>query len=142
MSKEKPNKVQKTDAEWRQQLSDFDYQVTRQAATEAPFTGEYSETKTPGTYVCKCCGEPLFSSQTKYDSGCGWPSFYEPVKNESVDTKLDRSHFMIRTEALCSKCDAHLGHVFPDGPQPTGNRWCINSASLVLKEEDKKGETD
>ena len=135
MEKTKQPKIKKSDAEWRAQLSDFDYQVTRQAATEAPFTGEYANTKTPGTYVCKCCGEPLFSSKTKYDSGCGWPSFYEPVEDDKVDTKLDSSHFMIRTEALCSNCDAHLGHVFPDGPQPTGNRWCINSASLVLEED-------
>lgn len=132
----KKPKVVKSDSEWREELSDFEYQITREAATEAPFTGEYTNTKTRGTYVCRCCGEPLFSSTTKYDSGSGWPSFYEPVSDESVDTKIDRSHFMIRTEAMCSSCDAHLGHVFPDGPMPTGQRWCINSASLKLETDD------
>ena len=130
----KKKKIEKTESEWREKLSDFEYQITREAATEAPFTGEYTNTKAPGTYVCRCCGEPLFSSRTKYDSGSGWPSFYEPVSHENVETKIDRSHFMIRTEAMCSNCDAHLGHVFPDGPMPTGQRWCINSASLKLEE--------
>ena len=135
MQATKKPKLKKSDAEWREKLSDFDYQVTREAATEAPFTGEYTYSKTAGTYVCKCCGEPLFSSKTKYESGSGWPSFYEPVDADSVETKTDFSHFMIRTEALCSNCDAHLGHVFPDGPQPTGQRWCINSAALKLEED-------
>lgn len=132
----KKPKVKKTEEEWRAELSDYEYQITREAATEPPFSGEYTNTKTQGTYVCRCCGEPLFSSDTKYDSGSGWPSFYEPVDHENVETKVDRSHFMIRTEAMCSNCDAHLGHVFPDGPMPTGQRWCINSASLKLKEQD------
>lgn len=134
----KPPKVKKTEAEWREELSDFEYQVTREAATEMPFTGEYNNTKAPGTYVCRCCGEPLFSSKTKYESGSGWPSFYEPIDERNVETKVDRSLFMVRTEALCSNCDAHLGHVFPDGPQPTGQRWCINSAALSLKKDDAK----
>ncbi len=137
MQDTKKPKVKKTDQEWREELSDFEYQITREAATEAPFTGEYTNTKAKGTYVCRCCGEPLFSSDTKYDSGSGWPSFYEPVDYENVETKVDRSHFMIRTEAMCSNCDAHLGHVFPDGPMPTGQRWCINSASLKLQEKDQ-----
>ena len=131
----KKPKVKKSNEEWRQELSDYEYQITREAATEAPFTGEYTNTKTTGTYVCRCCGEPLFSSDTKYDSGSGWPSFYEPVDYENVETKVDRSLFMVRTEAMCSNCDAHLGHVFPDGPMPTGQRWCINSASLKLQEK-------
>ena len=137
MQDTKKRKFQKSDSEWRQELSDFEYQITREAATEAPFTGEYTNTKKNGMYVCRCCGAPLFSSETKYDSGSGWPSFYKPVDRENVDTKIDRSHFMIRTEALCSNCDAHLGHVFPDGPMPTGQRWCINSASLKLEEDEE-----
>ena len=138
MQDTKKPKVKKTEEEWRAELSDYEYQITRQAATEPPFTGEYTNTKTQGTYVCRCCGEPLFSSDTKYDSGSGWPSFYQPVDSENVETKIDRSHFMIRTEAMCSNCDAHLGHVFPDGPMPTGQRWCINSASLKLQEEEQE----
>ena len=137
MQETKRPKVHKTDEEWRAELSDLEFQVTRKAATEAPFTGEYTNTKTPGTYVCRCCGAELFSANTKYDSSCGWPSFYEPIDNEQIDTKIDRSHFMTRTEALCSNCDAHLGHVFPDGLMPTRQRWCINSASLKLQEETK-----
>ena len=137
MQDTKRPKVKKTDAEWREELTDIEYQVTRQAATEAPFTGEYEHTTTPGTYVCKCCGEPLFKSETKFDSGCGWPSFYEPVNDENIETKIDTSLFMVRTEAICSNCDAHLGHVFPDGPLPTGQRWCINSVSLKLQPEDE-----
>ena len=137
MQDTKRPKVKKTDAEWREELTDIEYQVTRHAATEAPFTGEYENTKTPGTYVCKCCGEPLFSSETKFDSGCGWPSFFKPVNDENIETKIDTSLFMVRTEAICSKCDAHLGHVFPDGPLPTGQRWCINSVSLKLEPDDE-----
>ena len=137
MQDTKKPKIKKTEEEWREALSDYEYQITRQAATEPPFTGKYTNTKTQGTYVCRCCGEPLFSSDTKYDSGSGWPSFYEPVDDDNVETKIDRSHFMIRTEAMCSNCDAHLGHVFPDGPMPTGQRWCINSASLKLQEKDE-----
>ena len=138
----KKPKVKKTNEEWRKELSDYEYQITREAATEAPFTGEYTNTKTTGTYVCRCCGEPLFSSDTKYDSGSGWPSFYEPVDYENVETKVDRSLFMVRTEAMCSNCDAHLGHVFPDGPMPTGQRWCINSASLKLQASAKETDSE
>ncbi len=125
-------KIQRTDEEWQQQLTPEQYRITRQAGTEPAFSGEYCDTKTDGTYTCACCGQPLFSSQTKYDSGSGWPSFYEPVDGESVSTPGDASHGMVRTEVLCSRCDAHLGHVFEDGPKPTGRRFCINSASLKL----------
>ena len=125
-------KIQRTDEEWQQQLTPEQYRITRQAGTEPAFSGEYCDTKTDGTYACACCGQPLFSSQTKYDSGSGWPSFYEPVDGESVSTLSDASHGMVRTEVLCSRCDAHLGHVFEDGPKPTGRRFCINSASLKL----------
>ena len=129
-------KVTKSDDEWRQQLPQDVYEVTRQAGTEPPFTGKYNDTKTPGTYKCVCCGEPLFDSATKYDSGSGWPSFYEPISTDAVSTKEDTSLMMRRTEVLCANCDAHLGHVFPDGPQPTGLRFCMNSASLDLDERD------
>lgn len=131
------DKVEKSEQEWRSQLSDIQYHVTREHGTERAFTGEYWDTKDPGTYACICCGQNLFSSETKYDSGTGWPSFWAPVEDEAVDLKEDRSLFMRRTEVLCSKCDAHLGHVFPDGPAPTGNRFCMNSASLTLKPEEK-----
>lgn len=131
-------KVEKTEAEWRRQLTPEQYQVTRKAGTERAFTGAYWDTKTPGTYVCVCCGQPLFSSEAKYDSGSGWPSFTEPVAAASVATREDRSLWSVRTEVLCSACDAHLGHVFPDGPQPTGQRFCMNSASLSLQPEQKR----
>lgn len=133
-----PDKVVKNDADWRDRLSDLQYHVTREHGTERAFTGEYWDAKTPGTYRCVCCGQPLFDSDTKYDSGTGWPSFWQPVDDGAVAIKQDRSHGMVRTEVLCSKCDAHLGHVFPDGPQPTGQRFCMNSAALKL--EPKKDE--
>jgi peptide-methionine (R)-S-oxide reductase len=126
-------KIVKTDAQWRAELAPDVYQVTRKHGTERAFTGEYNREKRAGTYVCRCCGQPLFDSQTKYESGSGWPSFWEPLSEDAVDEKTDGGYGTVRTEVLCSRCDAHLGHVFPDGPQPTGLRYCMNSLSLDLK---------
>lgn len=129
-------KVTKSDDEWRAQMSDEAYEITRNAGTERAFTGEYWDTTTPGVYNCRCCGAALFDSKTKFESSSGWPSFYEPLSGESVTTRVDNSLMMERVEVLCTSCEAHLGHVFPDGPQPTGERFCLNSASLKLDERD------
>ena len=126
-------KVKKTDEEWRAQLAPMDYEVTRHAATERAFTGRYWDHFEPGTYQCVCCGVKLFGSDTKFDAGCGWPSFWQPAEDGVIERVMDHSHGMIRVEVRCQNCGAHLGHVFDDGPQPTGERYCINSAALDFK---------
>ena len=130
------DKIQLTDAEWRERLSPDQYRVLRQGGTERAFTGEYEQNKTAGEYVCAGCGEPLFSSDTKFNSGSGWPSYTQPVDGDAVEEVRDTSHGMVRVEVRCAKCEGHLGHVFPDGPAPTGLRYCINSASLDFKPKD------
>jgi peptide-methionine (R)-S-oxide reductase len=127
-------KIVKTPAQWAELLDDESYFVTREKGTERPFTGKYHDCEKAGQYQCICCGEALFNAESKFDAGCGWPSFSQPVNESAVEEHSDRSHFMVRTEVLCKRCDAHLGHVFPDGPAPSGLRYCINSASILLDE--------
>jgi peptide-methionine (R)-S-oxide reductase len=129
------DKVTKSDAEWRAQLTPEQYRVMREKGTERPHTGKYAQTTDAGTYKCAGCGEPLFASETKFDAHCGWPSFTAPIEHASVAEAEDRAHGMRRTEVMCATCDAHLGHVFPDGPGPNGLRYCINSASLDLEKK-------
>ena len=137
MSTEARTKVIKSEAEWRQQLTPEQFRIARGHGTERPFTGPYWDSKSPGTYDCVCCGAPLFSSATKFDSGTGWPSFSAPIEPDAVAEHSDRSWLMKRTEVRCATCEAHLGHVFPDGPRPTGLRYCMNGAALDLKPEQR-----
>jgi peptide-methionine (R)-S-oxide reductase len=128
-------KIEKPETEWAKELTPEQYRIARQKGTERAFTGQYWDTHTPGTYKCVCCGEPLFTSDTKFDSGSGWPSFYAAMNPDAIETEQDGSHFMRRTEIHCAKCGCHLGHLFDDGPKPTGLRYCVNSASLKLEEK-------
>jgi peptide-methionine (R)-S-oxide reductase len=137
MPKTPRDQLPQTDDEWRARLTPEQYQVTRHAGTERAFTGEYWDCHDDGTYVCVCCGEPLFDSDTKFESGTGWPSFFQPVDSDAIEDVVDTSHGMVRTETRCGNCGAHLGHVFDDGPRPTGLRYCMNSASLRLEERDQ-----
>ena len=129
------DKIVKTEAQWREQLTREEFEVTRKHGTERAFTGRYHDSKEPGTYTCVCCGLPLFDAAAKFDSGTGWPSFWQPLTKENVAEKTDRSFFMKRTEVLCARCDAHLGHVFDDGPKPTGLRYCMNGTALKLEKK-------
>ena len=130
------SKIERSEAEWREQLSEEEFQVARCSATERAFSGRYWDEKAAGTYHCICCNAPLFRSEAKYDSGTGWPSFFQPIDEQAVAEKSDSNQGMVRIESQCAKCNAHLGHVFPDGPQPTGLRYCMNSASLRLEQDE------